>query len=148
MKPIKLFCDNNSTISISHNPVQHDRTKHIEIERHFIKEKLNSGLIVTTHVPTGLQVADVFTKGLPITRLQELNDKMVVRPLDDWYTAFQTLSEMNRVFAVKAATRLAMNRSLESTFLLEKETWKLDSSPIFLRKTLENLWLDMASLGN
>ncbi|RDY13166.1 Copia protein, partial [Mucuna pruriens] len=74
--PIKLFCDNNSIISIAHNLVQHDRTKHIEIDRHFIKEKLDSGLIVTTHVPTGLQVADVFTKGLPATRFQELNGKL------------------------------------------------------------------------
>ena len=38
-KPIKLYCDNKSTINIAHNPVQHDRTKHIEIDRHFIKEK-------------------------------------------------------------------------------------------------------------
>ncbi|RDX98200.1 hypothetical protein CR513_18909, partial [Mucuna pruriens] len=57
--PIKLFCDNYSAISIIHNPIQHDRTKHIEIDGHFIKEKLDSGLIVTSHVPTGLQVADV-----------------------------------------------------------------------------------------
>ncbi|RDX79274.1 Copia protein, partial [Mucuna pruriens] len=74
--PIKLFCDNNSTISIFHNPVQHDRTKHIESDRHFIKEKLNSGLVVTTHVPIGLQVVDVFTKGLLTARFQELNDKL------------------------------------------------------------------------
>ncbi|RDY11214.1 Copia protein, partial [Mucuna pruriens] len=71
--PIKLFCDNNSAISIAHNPIQHDRTKHIEIDRHFIKEKLNSGLVVTTHIPIGLQVADVFTKGFPVARFQELN---------------------------------------------------------------------------
>ncbi|RDY09818.1 Copia protein, partial [Mucuna pruriens] len=49
------------------------RTKHIEIDKHFIEEKLDSGLIVITHVPTGLQVTDVFTKGLPTTRFQELN---------------------------------------------------------------------------
>ncbi|RDX62727.1 Copia protein, partial [Mucuna pruriens] len=74
--PIKLFYENNSAMSIAHNPVQHDRTKHIEIDRHFIKEKLDSGLIVTTHVPIRLQVTDVFTKGLLATRFQELNDKL------------------------------------------------------------------------
>ncbi|RDX63580.1 Copia protein, partial [Mucuna pruriens] len=74
--PIKLFYDNNSTISISYNPVQHDRTKHIEIDKHFIKEKLNSGLVVTAHVPTTLQVAYIFIKGLPTTRFQEHNVKL------------------------------------------------------------------------
>ena len=39
-EPIRLFCDNQSIINIAHNPVQFDRTKHIEIDRHFIKEKL------------------------------------------------------------------------------------------------------------
>ena len=37
--PIKLYCDNKAAISISQNPIQHDRTKHIEVDRHFIKEK-------------------------------------------------------------------------------------------------------------
>ncbi|RDX90533.1 Copia protein, partial [Mucuna pruriens] len=71
-----MFCDNNSAISIVHNPVQHDRTKHFEIDRHFIKEKIDNGLIVTAHVPTGLQVTDVFTKWLHTTRFQELNGKL------------------------------------------------------------------------
>ncbi|RDY00757.1 Copia protein, partial [Mucuna pruriens] len=61
--PMNLLCDNNSAISISHNPIQQHRTKNIEIDRHFIKEKLDSGLIVTTHVLTGLQVADIFKFG-------------------------------------------------------------------------------------
>ncbi|RDY08252.1 Copia protein, partial [Mucuna pruriens] len=75
-RPIKLFCDNNSTISIAYNSIQHDKTKHIEIDKHFIKEKLDSGLIVTTHVPTRLQMADVFTKGLPTIRFQEFSGKL------------------------------------------------------------------------
>ena len=45
--PMGLACDNKSAISIAHSPVQHDRTKHLEIDRHFIKEKLDDGLIAT-----------------------------------------------------------------------------------------------------
>ena len=63
-RPIRLYCDNKSGISIAHNPVQHDRTKHVEMERYFIKEKLDSGLICTLYVPTGGQLADILTKGL------------------------------------------------------------------------------------
>ena len=74
--PMKMFCDNKSAISIAHNPVQHDRTKHVEIDRHFIKEKLDSGLIATAHVPSGLQLADMLTKGLPTERFQELTCKL------------------------------------------------------------------------
>lgn len=37
---MRLYCDNTSAIAIAHNPVQHDRTKHVEIDRHFIKENL------------------------------------------------------------------------------------------------------------
>ena len=43
--PMKLFCNNKTTIDISNNPVQHDRTKHVEIDKYFIKEKLDSGNI-------------------------------------------------------------------------------------------------------
>jgi hypothetical protein len=47
---MKLFCDNKAAIDISHNPLQHDRTKYIEIDRHFIKEKLESRIIATPFV--------------------------------------------------------------------------------------------------
>ena len=43
--PIKLYCDNKAVISISHNPVQHDKTKHIEVDKHFIKENIEKGTI-------------------------------------------------------------------------------------------------------
>ena len=49
-KPIELLCDNQSAISITHNLVQHDMTKHIAIDRYFIKEKLESGLLQISYV--------------------------------------------------------------------------------------------------
>ena len=63
-EPMRLYCDNKFVINIAHNPVQDDRTKHIEIDRHFIKEKLDYKLIYTPYVSTKKQLADVFKKGL------------------------------------------------------------------------------------
>ncbi|KAF5456016.1 hypothetical protein F2P56_025533 [Juglans regia] len=51
-------------ISIAKNPVHHDRTKHVEIDRHFIKEKIEEGIIKMLYVPTCLQTADILTKAL------------------------------------------------------------------------------------
>ena len=62
--PIKVYCDNKAAISIAHNPVLHDRTKHIEVDKHFIKEKINTGIICMTYLPTNEQLTDVLTKGL------------------------------------------------------------------------------------
>ncbi|KAL0541009.1 hypothetical protein IC582_021036 [Cucumis melo] len=62
--PLKLFCDNKAAICIVNNPVQYDRTKHVEIGRHFIKERLDSGSICIPYIPSSQQIADVLTKGL------------------------------------------------------------------------------------
>lgn len=74
--PMRLYCDNKSAISIAHNPVQHDRTKHVEVDRHFLKEKLDSGLICTPYVSTGSQLADVLTKGLANVTFQAIVGKL------------------------------------------------------------------------
>ncbi|GMI89878.1 hypothetical protein HRI_002657100 [Hibiscus trionum] len=74
--PMMLYCDNKSAINIAHNPVQHDRTKHVEVDRHFIKEKLDSGLICTPYVTTGNQIADILTKGLLGKDFQKLTSKL------------------------------------------------------------------------
>ena len=62
--PIKEFCDYNATISIIQNPVHHDRIKHVEIDRHFIKEKINNEILKVEHIPTSKQTTDIFTKAL------------------------------------------------------------------------------------
>jgi len=74
--PMGLVSDNKSAIRIAHNPVQLDRTKHIEIDQHFIKEKLDSGLIATKYIPSKLHLVDMFTKGLPTEQLQDLTCKL------------------------------------------------------------------------
>ncbi|KAK9924401.1 hypothetical protein M0R45_032770 [Rubus argutus] len=61
---MQLYCDNRAAIDISQNPVQHDRTKHVEVDRHFIKEKLDTKLISFPFVPTEEQLADILTKGV------------------------------------------------------------------------------------
>ena len=54
--PMKLYCDNKAAISIAHNPVQYDRTKHVEIDRHFIRRNLEAGAICLPFVPTTQQI--------------------------------------------------------------------------------------------
>ena len=73
---MKLYCDNNAAINIAHNPVHHDRTKHVEVERHFIKEEIDLGVIYMTYVPTKQKVADILTKGLPKQSFEILVDKL------------------------------------------------------------------------
>ena len=60
---MKLYCDNKSTINIAHNPVQHDRTKHVEVDNHFIEEILEGGLVYMP-VPKEKQLADILTRSL------------------------------------------------------------------------------------
>ena len=60
----QLLCDNKAAISISENPVQHDRTKHVEVDRHFVKEKLETGLIKLPFIRSEDQLADILTKAV------------------------------------------------------------------------------------
>ncbi|GJZ41845.1 hypothetical protein Tco_0588731 [Tanacetum coccineum] len=74
---IPIYCDSKSEISISCNPVQHSRTKHINIRYHFIKEHVEKGTIELYFVGTEYQIADLFTKSLPKERFEFLVHKIV-----------------------------------------------------------------------
>jgi hypothetical protein len=77
-----VYCDNISAVYLSTNPVQHQRTKHIEIDLHFVRERVSAGTVRVLHVPTSSQFADIFTKGLPSTVFVEFRSSMNVRPTD------------------------------------------------------------------
>jgi hypothetical protein len=66
-----MYYDNISAVYLSHNPVHHRRTKHVEIDIHFIWEKVAHGELRVIHMPTQLQFADIMTKGLPTTVFEE-----------------------------------------------------------------------------
>ncbi|KAL6316022.1 hypothetical protein AAG906_015438 [Vitis piasezkii] len=61
-QPIRLFCDNKAACDIAHNPVQHDRTKHVEVDRFFIKEKLDDKIVELPKIRSKNQLADILTK--------------------------------------------------------------------------------------
>ncbi|GJR48970.1 retrovirus-related pol polyprotein from transposon TNT 1-94 [Tanacetum coccineum] len=69
---IPMYCDSKSAIAISCNPVQHSKTKHIDIRYHFIKEHVEKGTVELYFVGTEYQLADLFTKALPKERFEYL----------------------------------------------------------------------------
>nr|GEY81213.1 ribonuclease H-like domain-containing protein [Tanacetum cinerariifolium] len=72
-------CDNVSAIYLSANPVQHQQTKHIEIDIHLVRNLVTAGQVRVLHVPSRYQYTDIFTKGLPSALFEDFRSSLSVR---------------------------------------------------------------------
>ncbi|GKC38845.1 retrovirus-related pol polyprotein from transposon TNT 1-94 [Tanacetum coccineum] len=104
---IPIYCDSKSAIAISCNPVQHSRTKHIAVRYHFIKEHVEKGTIELYFVKTDYQLADLFTKALPVDRFNYLVRRLGMRSLSP-----------------KELERLAKSRTSDETPPISQGRWK------------------------
>ena len=77
-KIVPLLCDNESAVNIATNPVQHSRTKHIDIHHHFLKDHVSKGDILVDSVRTEDQLADIFTKLLDVSHFCKLRNELNV----------------------------------------------------------------------
>nr|GFD46105.1 ribonuclease H [Tanacetum cinerariifolium] len=78
---IPMYYDSKAAIAISCNPVQHTRTKHIDVQYHFIKENVEKGIVELFFVKTEYQLADLFTKALPVEWFKYLVRQLGMRCL-------------------------------------------------------------------
>jgi histone deacetylase 1/2 len=72
----RLWCDNIGAKYLSANSVFHARTKHIEVDYHFVRERVANKLLQIEYIPTGDQVADGFTKALSVRQLENLKNNL------------------------------------------------------------------------
>ena len=73
-----IWCDNTNALTLAFNPVFHGRTKHIEVDYHFVHEKVVRGDISIQFISTDDQIANIFTKALPSPRFLRLSSKLLV----------------------------------------------------------------------
>ena len=74
--PVNLFCDNKSALQLAVNPVFHERSKHFEIDVHFIREKIAKGVLSAIKIGSSNQIADILTKHLPVYQHKFLCEKL------------------------------------------------------------------------
>lgn len=78
-KATVIYCDNVSAVYLSKNPVHHRLTKHVELDIHFVQEKVALGEFRVVQIPSTQQFADIMTKGLPTQLFNDFRDSLCIR---------------------------------------------------------------------
>jgi len=74
--PITIFADNQGSMALAKNPEFHSRTKHISIQQHFIREKVEADEVQLKYLPTGDMLADLLTKAIPREKVERFRKEM------------------------------------------------------------------------
>ena len=111
-----LWCDNLGALSLAANPVFHARTKHIEVDYHFIREKVLNKDIQLRFISTHAQLADIFTKGLTSDRFEFLRSKLRVSTLPFSLRGGVSITNKDKIKFVRDdnQTKIASNTRLQS----------------------------------
>lgn len=78
--PPILYGDNLSALYLTVNPVLHARSKHIALDYHYVRERVAQGVLITKHIPSTFQLADIFTKSMTKARLAQFRHKLCLQP--------------------------------------------------------------------
>lgn len=81
VESVKVFSDNKSAMHLATNPLSHDRSKHVDIDVHFIREHVHSGFLRLIHVRSEHQLADPLTKAIPLPRFKQILSKLGVKDI-------------------------------------------------------------------
>ncbi|XP_039036090.1 probable LRR receptor-like serine/threonine-protein kinase At3g47570 [Hibiscus syriacus] len=107
-EPVTLYCDSKEAIQIAVNSVYHEKTKIIEIDCHFIREKIQEDLLKTEHVPTGEQLADIVTKAISVQQHSYLLFKVLnlqnLEGIKSFVVEYEALRKIRHGTLVKVIT--------------------------------------------
>ncbi|RVX08923.1 Retrovirus-related Pol polyprotein from transposon RE2 [Vitis vinifera] len=117
---MKLICNNQAALHIASNPVFHERTKHIEVDCHFIREKIESGCVATSFVNSNDQLADIFTKSLRGPRIKYICNKLgaydVCQASEIAVTSMETEKQEIDIHAIPDIHEIAVKESSAQDF--------------------------------
>nr|GEY68553.1 hypothetical protein [Tanacetum cinerariifolium] len=154
---IPIYCDSKPAIAISCNPVQHFRMKHIAVRYHFIKEHVEKDTIELYFVNTDYQLADIFTKALPVDRFNYLVRRLGMRSLQIQRdlpkdTRIDRLEVLRYDIGKRSKVRMGImstetDLTLEQTQQVTMEIFlELTSSKLFVGDVGDSIWIELVIL--